>query len=232
MCPSSAIGASIRANGEGLEALYHSMEVCCSDSSERSAVVVQANVAAIRSETEPVALAHLHLLIHLLTKLDDGLLAFRLSMAIERPHGLVSLVLELMETSTQDGNPNQIEELTPSSISASSGGTGSSPVALGFNQASRCYMCVRAILELGAMSSEMNQWLEDVLLVEEIDAMGRWLKDISRTAALGRQVERSRFLGVARRRSTFERTEEQQTTIDQLRGLLRSKRMRASGAAK
>jgi hypothetical protein len=207
--------------------LYHSMDVCCTGSSARSAVVLQANVAAIRSESEPVALAHLQLLVHLLTCLDDGLLAPRLSVAIERPQGLIGLVLELLEASTLD-----VDNSKPEELSFSSGTTGSGPALQGFSQASRCYMCVRAILDLCAASLEIGQWLEDTLTVEEIEAMGRWLKDASRTAALGRQVERSRFLGVARRRSTFERTEEQQSTMDQLRGLLRAKRTRASGAAK
>ena len=72
------------------------------------------------------------------------------------------------------------------------------------------------------------EWLEDVIALEEVDSIVRWLKDASRTAALGRAVEKSRFLGVPRRRGTctYERTESQQNMLEQLRALQRAKKGR------
>ena len=87
-------------------------------------------------------------------------------------------------------------------------------------------MCIRLILEINASSEAAAAWLDAHLSAEEVEQMVRWLKEASRTPALGRAVERGRFLGVARRRGAYERTELQQNTIEQLKGIHNRKKAR------
>ena len=87
-------------------------------------------------------------------------------------------------------------------------------------------MCLRVLLDLSAASTQIAQWLEDVLSAEEIETALKWLKEATRSPALGKVVERSRFLGVARRRAGYERTDEQQAALDQLKAIQRARKSR------
>ena len=230
----TAVAACLRAGGEGTEALYHSIELCCVGSSERSAPVLQATIAGMRSEPEAAAASHAQLLVRLLTKLDDELLPLRCSMAIRRPHGLLGLLLELIAATPPEKADEQLPSPPPPQSggggggfgggSGASGGSGSG--GSGFSDWARCYMCLRVLLDLSAASTQIAQWLEDVLSAEEIETALKWLKEATRSPALGKVVERSRFLGVARRRAGYERTDEQQAALDQLKAIQRARKSR------
>ena len=68
--------------------------------------------------------------------------------------------------------------------------------------------------------------MDELLSADDVDLMVRWLKEASRTAVLGKATEKGRglFMGVARRRGSYERTESQQNTIDELRGVYKTKK--------
>ena len=127
-------------------------------------------------------------------------------MALKKPDGLIGMVLDHIGTYGK-GEPVAPEE----------GSTG-------FSEAARCYMCIRLVLEVNTSSKAAAQWLDDILNAEDVELMVRWLKEASRTAALGKATEKARFLGVARRRGSYERTESQAHTLEQLKGVYKNKK--------
>ena len=144
------------------------------------------------------------------------------AMALKRQEGgLIGLAIELMQATPPDA-PRPAEEATGAATER----------AAPWNESTRCYLCITTLLEVHASSAVAAAWLEDVLVGEEVDAMLRWLKEASRTAALGRAVERARLLGVVRRGGRYERTESQQTALEQLRGLQRAVAAKAKAAAR
>jgi hypothetical protein len=78
--------------------MHRALELCCHGAAERAATVLQANLAALRSESEAVAHAHAQVLVRLLTKVDDELIATRCAMALRIPHGLLALIKELVQS--------------------------------------------------------------------------------------------------------------------------------------
>ena len=82
----------------------------------------------------------------------------------------------------------------------------------------RCYLCIRLLLEVNAASPQASGWHDDSLTAGDVDAMMRWLKDASRTAALGQEKPAAR-LSFLRRRSGYERTESQQQILKSLGAL-------------
>ena len=93
------------------------------------------------------------------------------------------------------------------------------------SEAARCFLAICTLLDLNGSSKAAADCLERAASAEEVDAMVRWLKEASRSAALGRAVERARWMGVPRRRpfAAYERTESQQLVLESLRGMLRKK---------
>ena len=84
-------------------------------------------------------------------------------------------------------------------------------------------MCIRdsitAVLEINSSCRGASEWLDGALSAEDVDAMVKWLKEASKTAALGRSVEKARLFGASRKKAGFERTESQQLAIETLKGL-------------
>jgi len=190
-------------------------------------VVLAEALRTMRMEVEAAAEMCAQLLLHVLTRLaDDGLLPLRCSMVLKRPAGLIGLVLELVNASPPERG--RAAEAGENGVREADGGDRSRE-GCAFSESARCYLCMRVLLSL-TEEPRIAQWLDDVLLAEELDIMVRWLRDASRTAALGRAVERGRFLGLARRRGGFERTESQQNTLEQLKGLQKASRGRGRGA--
>ena len=70
---------------------------------------------------------------------------------------------------------------------------------------------------------------EELAAADEVEAMLRWLKEASRSPALGRAVERARLLGI-RRGGRYERTEGGERKLGQLRALQRAVAARAKAA--
>ena len=94
--------------------------------------------------------------------------------------------------------------------------------AAAFAPAARCYMCINAVLDINASCRGASEWLDGALSAEDVDAMVKWLKEASKTAALGRSVEKARLFGASRKKAGFERTESQQVAIESLKGLRRA----------
>ena len=224
---SSAVSASVRAGCDSTEALCRLLERGCRGSAERSSAVLAEALRTLRMEGEAAAEMGAQLLLHLLTRLADGLLPLRCSMTLKRPAGLIGLVLELVNASPPERGRSA--EASENGAREADGGDRMREGAGAFNESARCYLCMRVLLNL-TEEPRIAQWLDDVLVAEEIDVMVRWLRDASRTAALGRAVEKARFLGLARRRGGFERTESQQNTLEQLKGLQKASRGRGRGA--
>ena len=87
--------------------------------------------------------------------------------------------------------------------------------------------CCSSSCSSGPSGAERLRWLRPdaaALTGDDVDVMLRWLKEASRTPALGRALEKRSFLGVPRRRGGYERTEQMQTTLEQLRELQRTYR--------
>ena len=86
--------------------------------------------------------------------------------------------------------------------------SGSSSARSLWNESARCYLCIRLLLEVNAATPTLAVWSDDSLTAVQVDAMVRWLKDASRTAALGQEKPAARLLGVKLgRRSGYERTD-------------------------
>lgn len=213
----SALKVSLRAGGEGVEAVLRALELCCHGSADRSAPVLQASLAAMRSEAEALALSHSQVLVRLLTKVDDDLTPLRCSMALKAPHGLLGLLRELISANPPDAAAHRAELEAERQAAAAAHGAQERG---GWSEAHRCFLCIRVLLELHASGGAVAGWLEDVLGAEVADVMS-WLKETSRTAALGRPAERARFLGVPRmsNKPRYERSDEQQAALDQLKAL-------------
>ena len=224
---SGAVAACVRAGAgvgsEASEPLFRCLERGCRHSSDRSSVVLKEALRGLRHEGEHAAGLCAQLVLHLLARVTgDELLPLRMSMALKRQEGgLIGLAIELMQATPPDA-PRPAEEATGAATER----------AAPWNESTRCYLCITTLLEVHASSAVAAAWLEDVLVGEEVDAMLRWLKEASRTAALGRAVERARLLGVVRRGGRYERTESQQTALEQLRGLQRAVAAKAKAAAR
>ena len=115
------------------------------------------------------------------------------------------------------------------STSASSAPLSSSAIgpSAGFSESSRCYLSIRTLLELWREHPHASQWLSDALDAEELEMMMGWLKAASKTAALGRAVEKApgvwNKVGLARRRSTtYERTEAQEDDLAHLKAICKA----------
>ena len=70
------------------------------------------------------------------------------------------------------------------------------------------------------------QWIDDNLSAEEVDAMVRWLREASRTALLGRSVEKARktsLMGFSKK-NLFERTSSQKIALEALQDLQQEKK--------
>ena len=76
-----------------------------------------------------------------------------------------------------------------------------------------------AVLETNSSCRGASEWLDGALSAEDVDAMVKWLKEASKTAALGRSVEKARLFSASRKKVGFERTESQQLAIETLKGL-------------
>jgi len=200
------------ASDASFESLCRVLELFCTRYANCSEIVLNELMRGLRSEREE-ALATVNMqLLQRLLQLRDDMLPMRCELALDRPHGIIGFVLAFISS------PNATAAPAEGHTMGAGGGAA-------LSEAARCYACIRLLLEVNASSEEAAKWLDGALSAEEVEAMVRWLKEASRTAALGRAVERARFLGVARRRpvSAFERTESQQLTLESLRGIHRRK---------
>ena len=213
----SAVRICLRVGGEGLEPMHRALELCCHGAAERAAPVLQANLAALRSESEAVAHAHAQVLVRLLTKVDDELIATRCAMALRIPHGLLALIKELVQTNP----PAEAASRAEVEAEAEAANGGSPPRMRPFSEAARTFMCLRVLLELHASGGTVATWLEETLAVSDVAEFLNWLKETSRTAALGKPSSARGFLGVPRisTRPRYERSDEQQAALDQLKAL-------------
>jgi len=213
----SAVRICLRVGGEGLEPMHRALELCCHGAAERAATVLQANLAALRSESEAVAHAHAQVLVRLLTKVDDELIATRCAMALRIPHGLLALIKELVQTNP----PAEAASRAEVEAEAEAANGGSPPRMRPFSEAARTFLCLRVLLELHASGGTVATWLEETLAVSDVAEFLNWLKETSRTAALGKPSSARGFLGVPRisTRPRYERSDEQQAALDQLKAL-------------
>ena len=213
----SAVRICLRVGGEGLEPMHRALELCCHGAAERAATVLQANLAALRSESEAVAHAHAQVLVRLLTKVDDELIATRCAMALRIPHGLLALIKELV----QSNPPAEAASRAEVEAEAEAANGGSPPRMRPFSEAARTFLCLRVLLELHASGGTVATWLEETLAVSDVAEFLNWLKETSRTAALGKPSSARGFLGVPRisTRPRYERSDEQQAALDQLKAL-------------
>ena len=216
---SSAVSAYARAGSSSMTELSDPLLRCvergCRHSSERAGIVLREALRGLRSDGELAAGLCAQLLLHLLGRCgdDERVADERRRIALSKEEGgLHALLAELLKDDgttaevprKEDAARKEEEDRTP------------------WTESTRCYLCITTLLEVHTMSTESGAWLEDSLGVDEVELMLRWLKDASRTAALGKQVEsRARLLGL-RRRGGWERTESQQTTLEQLRSLSRA----------
>ena len=209
----SAIAACVRAGGDGTDALMRCVEHGTRGSAERSELVAKEALRVLRADGEGAAGISEQLLVQLLTR-PSPLQGARCAMALRRPHGLIGLISELLKTPPTDlGSQKPID-----TVGDAGGGESSRSAATPFTESMRCYLCIRLLLEVNAASPQASVWHDDSLTAGDVDAMMRWLKDASRTAALGQEKPAAR-LSFLRRRSGYERTESQQQILKSLGAL-------------
>jgi len=207
---SSALNACVRAGGEGGDALCRTLERGSLGSLRRSEAVLSEALRLLRgSESEGQVSLCEQLLLHLLTRTSDEHQNARCAAALKRPHGLLGLIADL-------SHANPATDRAADSADGERSGSGEKAP---FSESARCFMCIRLLLELHAQAPHAAVWGDDSLCASDIDAMVRWLRDASRTAALGQERPAARLLGVVRRRGGYERTESQQQMLKALTAL-------------
>ena len=196
VCSAAFIGSAVSAfarsgdKGEGgqsgAEALCRILERGCHNSAERSETVLKELLNLLKSEGEAAAGLCEQILLHLLTKQNDDLQSHRCGLALRRPNGLIGLINEL-ESKTSDGEEEKKDE---------------KPAASGSSSA-RSLERVGKVLLVHSFTSRGERGDAYACCMERrlahrgaVDAMVRWLKDASRTAALGQEKPAARLLGV------------------------------------
>ena len=129
---SPAIDACVRDGGEGSDALCQLTEHLCRGHEERSASVLREALRGVSSDSEQMATVSAQLLLHQL-QLQDACATLRCTMALQRPHGLIGIVLEHIGGAAVNSSADD----STSAI---------------FSEAARCYLCIRMVLEIKTSS--------------------------------------------------------------------------------
>jgi hypothetical protein len=231
---SRAVGACARAGvgagSEPAEALLRCLERGCRGSLERAGIVLREALRGLRSEeTELGAGLCAAVLVHLLTRLgweeSEQTRELFASTCRREGGGLVGIALELLQATPPDGSGSAV------AAAEDSGGTSAAAAAPPlWTECARVYLCITTLLDVHGSGERAGGWTEELLVGgDDVEAMLRWLKEASRSPALGRSVERARLLGI-RRGGRYERTEGGERSLEQLRALQRAVQARAKAA--
>jgi hypothetical protein len=176
-------------------------------------VVLRALAKGLRHEpTEALASAYAPLLLHLL-RIEDEHTHARCAAAMARPHGILALLLADNAPAPEEqvapaaGTAGVSISVAPTDSAAAAAATGPSGKAGGsapglISDSSRCFLCLRLLLELHAASDLTASWVESVVGTAEVDQMTKWLKVTFTGQALGPAATGSdrRMLSFSRRR--------------------------------